>query len=140
MTLPNYNAWRFWFDVVQLAGTVIIGAYVWWSNRVKVTAKRFEALEREVNLRASALTVRDAKKEQGARCAIHLARTAAAESAIVRIDSDMKHMPTAGDISALSSQIGQFQKDLGELSGKLSGINRAVDLINEFLINQGARQ
>lgn len=40
----NYAAWKFWLDVLLILINAAIGLYVWWSNREKVTNKRFDAL------------------------------------------------------------------------------------------------
>ena len=60
-------------------------------------------------------------------------RVSETEMAIVRICSDVSHMPNKNDITALT-------KELADVKGRLGGINRAVDLINEFLLNQGAKK
>lgn len=44
-------------------------------------------------------------------------------------------------LNALPSQqsIDQLNKNIGELKGRIDGLSRAVDLMNEFLINQGGK-
>ena len=129
----DYDGMRFWFDVAQLIGTLLIAVYVWWSNREKVTAGRFLKLEKEV---AERITSEALDK----RCATHLERTARAESTITQIKAEVTHLPSHHDLEQLSLRIGTLGGQMERLSGRLEGINRAVDLVNEFLINQGGNR
>jgi hypothetical protein len=47
--------------------------------------------------------------------------------------------PTPEQYRSLKDTMGELHGDLREFKGKFEGINRAVDLINEFLINQGGK-
>ena len=51
----NYDAWRWWLDVVQTLGIVAVGIYGWWRNRERVTSiqltelgKRITAIEESI--------------------------------------------------------------------------------------------
>ena len=136
----NYTAWWFWINVAQMIFTAALGCYVWWTNRAKVTAARFATLEKQVAERVekTALDAMDAERDN--RCAQHRERTARAEMTIARMESDIKHLPSHHVIETLSTRISDLQGSLKEVSGRLSGINRAVDLMNEFLLNQGLKK
>ena len=53
----DYGAWKFWHEVIRDFGTLLIGIYVWISNRNRVTqnsleshAKRLTSLETDLKL------------------------------------------------------------------------------------------
>jgi len=56
----DYTAARFWMDLIQSAGLVLLGIYTWWVNRAKVTNGKFRDLE-----------TRMAKVESRSGCAQH---------------------------------------------------------------------
>jgi len=101
----DYSAWRFWFDVFQFIGICGLGIYTWWTNRERVTNKKFK----EHDQRLSAL------------------------------EKEISLFPSKKQYDALTDKIGGLHGDLKEISGQLKGLNRAVDLMNEYLINQGGK-
>lgn len=112
----DYTAARFWFDVGQTVVMVAIGVYVWWVNREAALEKR----------------IRDIKTALDDRCNRRETRISQLEHAGVDIRAELEHMPKNADIRDMTSKIA-------ELNGRLSGINRAVDIINEFLIGQSGK-
>ncbi len=121
----DYLAWRFWFDILQLAGTTAIGCYVWWDRRKKANDKRFGVLEKTVSHHAQSLVELAAVRAKRDRdCEERLRR-------ITGLERDVHHLPSREEISKLSDQIGSLTEKLGTLDGRLSGINRAVDLLNQ---------
>jgi hypothetical protein len=112
---------RFWFDVGQLIGTALLGVYVYVSNRHRVTNKRIS----ETDDRVTAL-----EKKIDKRCLEHQAQTE-------RIGAELRHLPSTADIRDLSAQLTVLTEKLGHLDGRLTGINRAVDLLNQHHINGG---
>ena len=123
--IEDYTAMRFWFDVLQLAGTAAIGAYVWWDRRKKANEKRFCALEEVVSSHAVSLgSIVAAKEKKDLDCERRLLR-------ITELERDVHHLPSREEISKLSDQIGSLTEKLGTLDGRLTGINRAVDLLNQ---------
>ena len=49
----------------------------------------------------------------------------------------IEHVPTHQDIKELSERITTLHGTLSELNGRLGGINRAVDLLNEYHLKPG---
>jgi len=119
----DYTAWRFWIDIAQAAGTIIIGVYVWMVNRKKAVEKRFAKIEAVFDK----------------RCATRKAQIETLEKNGASLKMQLEHMPNHQDIKELYGRIDLLNGSLSELNGRLVGINRAVDLINEFLINQGGK-
>ena len=134
----DYTAYRFYLDVLQLAGTIAIGIYVYLSNRIRVTSKRFETLEKEVAKRSKAQDLADAIAEQAVGCKLHQSRTVKLENNFIELKADFKNGPTHHHLERIHERLDSLTEKLGKIDGSLSGINRAVDLINEHLINKGS--
>ena len=67
-------------------------------------------------------------------------RFRAAENRIVQLESDVKHPPACTYHAQLELRIDAVRSDTAEIKGTVKGINRAVDLMNEFLIQQGGKK
>lgn len=102
----NYTAWKFWIDVLVLAVVAGNTVYTWYSNREKVTNKRFQA----------------------------------AENRLLQLENDVKNPPSCTYHPRLEERMDSAVRKLERMDGKLDGLSRAVDLMNEFLINQGGRR
>jgi hypothetical protein len=102
----NYAAVKFWIDVLVLAVVAGNTVYTWWTNREKVTNKRFKE----------------------------------AEDRILQLESDVKHPPSCTYHPRLEERMDQAVGKLERMDGKIDGLSRAVDLMNEFLINQGGKR
>ena len=61
-----------------------------------------------------------------------------ADDRINDIDSDVGKLPERHELTDLSSQIVSLTEKLGKLDGRLAGINRAVDLLNQHHLRVGA--
>jgi len=53
------------------------------------------------------------------------------------IERDLDHSPSQHQIQELHNRIGDVHGELQRLSGKLDGINRLADLMNQHLLDQG---
>ena len=105
MPSMDYAAWRFWFDALQLFGTLLIGVYVWWTSRERVTKKRFEEQDKRIS----------------------------------NLEFEVKRggCPHHPD---LVKRMDIMHGEMKELIGTVKGVNRAVDLMNEYLINHGGKK
>lgn len=117
MLKVDYQAAGFWFSVGQWIFNVLIAVYLWISRKQTATNKRVEKINSELSNRINET-----------------------EKSLIRVCTDLEHLPHQKQFDKLSTDITSLTKELGKLDGRLGGINRAVDLINEFLINQGAKQ
>ncbi len=97
----NYAALQFWVTIVQGLISLGFAVYVKRAMRDKATEERITKLERDI----------------GDRCHRHQERT-------TTLEVDYKHLPSQKDLADLNANIS-------ELSGRLGGINRAVDLLNQ---------
>ena len=145
MSTIDYAAWKFWFDVAQSIGTILIGVYVYFMTRKKGLDKRFEKIEagisKELKDHRKEIDDRCTRRHEGIDTSLNVYRQCidSLERSDQALDLKMQHMPTHHDIKELSGRIDLLHGTMSELNGRLSGINRAVDLINEFLINQGGK-
>ncbi len=58
------------------------------------------------------------------------------ETRISGLQADVKQMPSQIDIRELHSRLGQLHGDIQQVNGRLEGIGRAVDLVNQHLLSQ----
>lgn len=66
-------------------------------------------------------------------------RFKAAEDRLLQLENDVKHPPSCTYHPRLEQRMDQAIGKIERMDGKLDGLNRAVDLMNEFLINQGGK-
>jgi hypothetical protein len=111
--ITNYQPWIFAFNVFQFLLSSGLGIYVWYSNKEKVTNKRFEAQDQR----------------------------------ITKIETEVQHPPSCTRHQTLEDKLTDLNKasnhrldalhgDIRELTGSMKGLNRAVDLMNEYLIKR----
>jgi len=55
---------------------------------------------------------------------------------ILVLKVEQKALPSQKQIAEMAREFKRFIQEFGEMKGRLDGINRAVDLINEHLINK----
>lgn len=142
MTPPNtdYAAMKFWVDIFVLVIVAFNTIYTWWSNREKVTSRRFVLLEKEVADRLKKIDLEEAKAARDKLCAEHKNQTKDLTVAYANLHIEVTRLPDRREISKLDATMKILAEKIGNLDGRMSGINRAVDLINEFLIEQGGKR
>lgn len=105
--------WRLVLEWVSLAGFVFVGIYSWLINRTKATNTRLDRFEENTSKRVD-------------RHADRLAR----------LETTLKHMPTAEAINALHRDIGGLSTEVGKLTGEMQGIQRGLDTVVKELIGR----
>jgi len=145
----DYFAWRFWADMGNYVATVAIGLYVWWDKRKIRTAQRFQAVEqwqarqapRLDSLEAAMKAARTMCKEHQAAaltlCKEHQEQTESLDLRQQELLADYRSLPSRADLNKLSDQVGTIGENLGRMDGRLTGIGRAVDLMNQHLLKGG---
>ena len=106
MDLIGFEELKFWMQVAYILATVAVWVYGLLATRHRVTLKRIEALEKHTDEKLVGHDIR-----------------------LSCLEGDIKHIPSQADISELK---GSMQG----IAGRLEGINRAVDLMNAYLINK----
>jgi len=134
----DYFAWRFWADMGNYVATVAIGLYVWWDKRKIKTAQRFQAVEQWQARQAPRLdTLEQAMNAARSMCKEHHAQTESIDIRQQQLAADYRSLPSRADLGKLSDQVGTIGENLGRMDGRLTGIGRAVDLMNQHLLKGG---
>lgn len=114
---------KFWFDIVQSIAIVGVGIYAWIRDTNKGQDSRIKKVE-----------------EQTVHCPRHRQDTQSNSEKIEKLERDLNSLPSRSELNRLDDSIKNLSQQLGTVTGRLEGINRAADLMNEFLINQGAKK
>ncbi len=150
----NYQAAQFWFNVFQLLVTGLLALYVRKVSKHKATENRFKKLEDDVSGLPKKADLQVLEGKICENCNKHQARTeqiegfartvekrtAQVELRATELKIELSHLPSQQQFNELNHSIATLNSELQNTQGRLSGINRAVDLMNEFLINQGAEK
>lgn len=128
MSFFSYHELKPWIDILsqkQNGITAVVIACMWFFTRKRVTSNDITDLKDSINKKLD-------EQEQSAtdRLEEHAER-------LTCLEIDMKHMPTQNDITGMNLRIDKVHGALQRVDGRLEGINRAVDLMNQHLINRG---
>ncbi|MFZ2949548.1 MAG: hypothetical protein WA003_08685 [Desulfuromonadaceae bacterium] len=146
----SYAEYKFYLDIGVLLAVACNSGYTWWSNREKVTSQRFALLEKEVaerlkksdldtsNINRDSLCVKH-KADRDKQCEEHKTITKDLHAAYDALHTEVNRLPDRREITNLDNSIKSLTRELGVLDGRIGGINRVADLMNEFLINQGGK-
>jgi len=106
---PDYDAWRFWFSLLQWLLTLGVGFFAWWINRDK--ARRLD-----VDGRIGGL-----------------------EERVTQVERDQYHAPTHHDIGNVYERLNETNTSLAELTGQLGTLATSLGRIETYLLNNGHR-
>ena len=109
----DYEAWRFWIDIMQAALTAAIGVYVWLVSRTRVNAARIRKLEDDID----------------GRLDDHDQRLARIESAIV-------HGPKREDFGKIHARLDEVAGLVARIEGENQAMARNIDLIHQHLLER----
>lgn len=110
----NYEALNFWLDVTQAVCTVLLAAWVWLATRHRVTTDSIDQLERHVTGQVRQQDIR-----------------------LTRVEEQVAALPTHNDIGGVFKRIDEVHGDVREIAGRIHGIERAVGLMNQHLLESG---
>ena len=113
---------KYW-PVILVAINLLV-AWVAWSFR--------QGIPSHSDVKGVASSVADLQHEFESRLDIQ-------DDKVIRLEEAIKRAPTHDDITNLTKQIGELRGDLREAIGSLNGISRAVDLMNDHLLNSDKR-
>ena len=113
----DYTAGKFWLDVAQLAGTIVIGGYLWVVGRTRYNAQQHREHERAV----------DARLDN-----VELAQATTTER--------LRHLPDPAAQSAAVSRAHQRIDDLSDktarIEGEMNGIESSLSRVNDHLLSR----
>jgi len=131
----DYTALRFWMDVGIYAFNIALGLYVWREKRKVKTAQRFQDLEEWKAEQGPKITEMKANiAELKGQCRDHKDQTSKLGEKHLIMQADFRNLPSREELNRLSEQMGSLSKNLGRMDGRLAGIGRAVDLMNQHLL------
>lgn len=61
------------------------------------------------------------------------------EKRVIRVEEDMRHQPSRAEMHELNVRIGALHADLQELVGSFRGVQRAVDLMHQHLLDRNTK-
>lgn len=131
---------RFWLDVIVLIAVAANTVYTWWSNKEKVNGGRIKSLEAKVAEKQDSEAAQKILADHEARCRRHREQTGNLDATLRGLQSEVNHLPSRSEIKGLNDNITDLAGKMGRFEGRLEGINRVADLMNEFLINQGGKK
>lgn len=110
----NYTAMQFWLNLFIFASNVTVAIYIWRSNKEKVTTAKFDTLTKRIGESEKAMT-----------------------SKISEMESKLERRKECPHHPSFEARLDAMNGSLNKVDGRLEGIGRAVDLMNQFLINGG---
>lgn len=136
--LSNYQDYQILLSAGHLIVTIWLFLYARKIAKTKDNDARFDALKKTIGELEDKTDsgLDDLKTRIAADCRQHEGRTIALEKTTAEFRVELGAIPTQGQFSQLSNSIMSLNGELKRAQGRLEGINRAVDLINEYLINK----
>jgi hypothetical protein len=113
----DYGAWRFWWDFAQTLILAAIGIYTWLVNRTRVNSARIRELETDIDGRL------DKHDER-----------------LTRVEEMIKHGPTHTDLKRIHQRMDEAATAISSLAGEFKGVKGTLDLIHQYLLNEGKRR
>lgn len=109
----DWTAAKFWLDFINFILTLAIGLYVYIATRHRVTNERIGEMERDVDTKLD----------------LHSDRLA-------RLETAMERAPTHEDLKRIHERIDQAVKELAAIGGEFKGVAKALQLIQQHLIDR----
>lgn len=137
--MNEYAKYQFYFNIFQFLLTCAVAVGAWWRTREKADDAKVTAAEAGMQKRLEL-----AKAERDKRCDEHKQQTAKDTAKLNRLyehlHEEISHLPGRQELHDLTASMRSLTDRIGNLDGRMQGVNRAVDLINQFLIEQGGKR
>lgn len=115
----DYSQGKFWLDLLQLAGLVLLGLYTHITQRSKANAQAISSLDQEAQERLE--TVRE--------------HVTSIERRVDVLENRQAQAPTHGDLAILHKRVTNATETMERLAGEFQATNRQLGLIHEHLLN-----
>lgn len=128
--------------LVTMGNMVLTCGLFFYTRRVAKQEKaeeRFKTIEEKLASKVERSTVDEMNAARDSKCGIHKARTSKVEMKTSEMRVELNHLPSQQQFDRLADDIKNLNGTLQNTTGRLDGINRAVDLMNEFLLNKDSK-
>ncbi|MBT0666348.1 hypothetical protein KI809_18730 [Geobacter pelophilus] len=129
----DYNAMQFW---VSVGGNLVVGIYVYLSNKQKVTNDRFTTLENAVNERLSKDDLKAAKVARDESCRQHKIETDKLKDMYSGLSINIGNLPNQKSIERLHERLDGLVKLVSGVEGEIKGMSHTLDLLQEHHIKE----
>jgi hypothetical protein len=130
---------RIWIDVGQFVLMGAVSAYVYWTNRAQARAEVLERMERRLDQRLDELDLRLTRIDAGVHNAPSLEVCAAHRGRVDMIERLMSERPGHEDMKRVHARIDEVSTIVGEVRGRLTGIEHSLEMITQHLLDQSVR-
>ncbi|MGE4501968.1 MAG: hypothetical protein AB7D03_03760 [Thiomicrospira sp.] len=110
----DYEFWRFWMGVANFAGTVMLGVYLFITQRSRVNTERIDKLENHV------ITSIDRHDER-----------------LTRLEERYQHAPSHEDFKRVYDLLNAQAKQIDQIAGEFKATSENVKLIQHYLLHGG---
>lgn len=107
----DYQALKFWVDLAQATFTLGLGVYVYITSRERATNERVRVVEEKTDKRLDD----------------H-------ESRLSKVEAACTSAPNHQDLGGVYERVNSVDGKVNEIAGQLKVIGRAVDMINQHLL------
>lgn len=104
--MVDYDAAKFWLAVMNFAVTVLVGLYVWSSNRHRVTNERISELEKGIDVR---LDTHDSR--------------------LATLEGKVSAAPTHTDLAEIHEKINRVAQSSSRMEGELKSQSELLRII-----------
>lgn len=108
MDWETLRVWLALLQIMQILVTAAVGIAAWRISRGRARRAEIVSLQDEIG---------------GVRTRVH------------DVEADLRHLPKHADLQSMGERLEQVHRDLRELSGAFGGLRRAVDLMNQYLLD-----
>lgn len=109
----DYEAWRFWIDILQALLTAGIGVYVWLVNRTRVNAARIRKMEDDID-----------------------GRLDDTEHRLTKVETAVEHGPSRQDLGKIHKRLDEVAQTVSRIEGENHAMARNIDLIHQHLLER----
>ena len=108
----DYDALKFWWGVALTLGNIGLFIFTWISSKDKGNESRIGALEKQENDRHAEI-----------------------DSRLIKVETEIEHMPTASDMASLRVNVQGLQTSVQAMTNSLTAMSLQIELINQHLLN-----
>lgn len=123
----DYEFWKFWMMVANFGATLMLAIYLFLTNRSRVNTVRIDRFELSTNKRIENVEATLRKDVDGHH------------NWLERMEERNKHTPTHEDFKRVYDKVNHLSDMLNSLSGESKAQNKTLDLIHEYLLNEGKK-